>query len=131
QDKPRTFRITVDGNLPFGVTAKDIILEIIGQIGTDGATGYVVEYAGSTIRTLSMEGRMTICNMSIEAGARAGMIAPDEITFAYLQGRRHAARAGHWENAVAYWRTLSSDADAQFDRVVEIDAAGIAPCITW
>ena len=93
QSKPKTFRITVDGELPFGVTAKDIILDIIGRIGTDGATGYVIEYAGSAIRALSMEGRMTVCNMSIEAGARAGMIAPDETTFAYLKGRRFAPKA--------------------------------------
>jgi len=131
QDKPRTFRITVDGNLPFGVTAKDIILEIIGQIGTDGATGYVVEYAGSTIRTLSMEGRMTICNMSIEAGARAGMIAPDEITFAYLQGRRFSPRGAAWEDAVKYWRTLPSDPGAAYDRELHIDATSLAPRVTW
>src|SRR6201993_1832486 len=112
QDKPNTFRINVEGKLPNGVTAKDIILDIIGRIGTDGATGYVVEYAGSAIRALSMEGRMTICNMSIEAGARAGMIAPDEITFAYLQGRRLSPRGAAWEDAVKYWRTLPSDPGA-------------------
>ena len=131
QDRPRTFRITVDGNLPFGVTAKDIILEIIGQIGTDGATGYVVEYAGSTIRTLSMEGRMTICNMSIEAGARAGMIAPDETTFAYLRGRRLSPRGAAWEDAVEYWRTLPSDPGATYDRELHIDATSLAPRVTW
>ncbi len=131
QDKPKTFRITVDGNLPFGVTAKDIILEIIGQIGTDGATGYVVEYAGSTIRGLSMEGRMTICNMSIEAGARAGMIAPDETTFAYLQGRRFSPRGAAWEDAVEYWRTLPSDPGATYDRELHIDATRLAPRVTW
>src|ERR1700740_2559633 len=131
QDKPKTFRITVDGNLPFGVTAKDIILEIIGQIGTDGATGYVVEYAGSTIRALSMEGRMTICNMSIEAGARAGMIAPDETTFAYLRGRRLSPRGAAWEDAVEYWRTLPSDPDATYDRELHIDQATLAPRVTW
>jgi 3-isopropylmalate/(R)-2-methylmalate dehydratase large subunit len=131
QDKPKTFRITVDGNLPFGVTAKDIILEIIGQIGTDGATGYVVEYAGSTIRTLSMEGRMTICNMSIEAGARAGMIAPDETTFAYLRGRRLSPRGSAWEDAVEYWRTLPSDPGAIYDRELHIDATSLAPRVTW
>src|SRR5260221_12729277 len=100
QDKPKTFRITVNGDLPFGVAAKDTILAIIGQIGTDGAAGYVVEYAGSTIRALSMEGRMTICNMSIEAGARAGMIAPDETTFTYLRGRRFSPRDAAWEDAL-------------------------------
>jgi 3-isopropylmalate/(R)-2-methylmalate dehydratase large subunit len=131
QHKPRTFRITVDGNLPFGVTAKDIILEIIGQIGTDGATGYVVEYAGSTIRALSMEGRMTICNMSIEAGARAGMIAPDETTFAYLRGRRLSPRGAAWEDAVEYWRTLPSDPGATYDRELHIDATRLAPRVTW
>jgi 3-isopropylmalate/(R)-2-methylmalate dehydratase large subunit len=131
QDKPKTFRITVDGNLPFGVTAKDIILEIIGQIGTDGATGYVVEYAGSTIRTLSMEGRMTICNMSIEAGARAGMIAPDETAFAYLRGRRLSPRGAAWEDAVEYWRTLPSDPGATYDRELHIDATSLAPRVTW
>ena len=106
QSKPKTFRIAVEGELPHGVTAKDIILAIIGKIGTDGATGYVIEYAGSAIRALSMEGRMTICNMSIEAGARAGMIAPDETTFAYLKGRRFARRERTWDKAVAEWSKL-------------------------
>ena len=131
QGKPKTFRINVEGDLPFGVTAKDIILEIIGQIGTDGATGYAVEYAGSTIRALSMEGRMTVCNMSIEAGARAGMIAPDETTFAYLQGRRFSPAGGAWEEAVAHWRTLPSDPGATFDRELTIDATTLAPRVTW
>ena len=140
QDKPKTFRINVNGELPFGVTAKDMILDIIGRIGTDGATGYVVEYAGSAIRALSMEGRMTICNMSIEAGARAGMIAPDETTFAYLKGRRFApggplspasSNGDAWENAVAHWRTLATDADAVFDREMTIDATKLAPRVTW
>jgi len=131
QSKPKTFRITVDGDLPFGVTAKDIILDIIGRIGTDGATGYVVEYAGSAIRALSMEGRMTICNMSIEAGARAGMIAPDETTFAYLKGRRFAPKGAQWDEAVAHWRTLPSDPGAKFDRELIIDAATLAPAVTW
>ena len=107
QSKPKTFRITVDGDLPFGVTAKDIILDIIGKIGTDGATGYAVEYAGSVIRALSMEGRMTICNMSIEAGARAGMIAPDETTYAYLKGRRFSPAGAAWDEAVAHWKHAS------------------------
>jgi 3-isopropylmalate/(R)-2-methylmalate dehydratase large subunit len=113
------------------VTAKDLALGIIGQIGTDGASGHVIEYAGEAVSALTMEGRMTLCNMSIEAGARAGMIAPDETTFAYLGGRRYAPREAQWEAAVAYWQTLSSDPGAQYDRVVEIDAAGIAPCVTW
>ncbi len=132
QDKPKTFRINVEGDLPFGVTAKDIILDIIGRIGTDGATGYVVEYAGSAIRALSMEGRMTVCNMSIEAGARAGMIAPDETTFAYLQGPAlFACRCGSGTTAVAHWRTLPTDAGATFDRELHIDAATLAPAVTW
>jgi 3-isopropylmalate/(R)-2-methylmalate dehydratase large subunit len=131
QSKPKTFRIAVEGALPFGVTAKDIILDIIGRIGTDGATGYVVEYAGSAIRALSMEGRMTICNMSIEAGARAGMIAPDETTFAYLKGRRFAPKGAQWEEAVAHWRTLPSDPGAKFARELIIDAATLAPAVTW
>jgi 3-isopropylmalate/(R)-2-methylmalate dehydratase large subunit len=131
QDKPKTFRITVDGDLPFGVTAKDIILDIIGRIGTDGATGHVIEYAGSAIRALSMEGRMTVCNMSIEAGARAGMIAPDETTFAYLNGRRFCPQGAAWDEAVAHWRTLPSDLDAKFDRELHIDAATLAPAVTW
>jgi 3-isopropylmalate/(R)-2-methylmalate dehydratase large subunit len=131
QDKPKTFRITVDGELPFGVTAKDIILDIIGKIGTDGATGYAVEYAGSAIRALSMEGRMTICNMSIEAGARAGMIAPDETTFAYLMGRRFCPTGAAWDEAVAHWRTLPTDEGATFDRELHIDAATLAPAVTW
>jgi 3-isopropylmalate/(R)-2-methylmalate dehydratase large subunit len=131
QSKPKTFRITVDGELPFGVTAKDIILSIIGRIGTDGATGYAVEYAGSAIRALSMEGRMTICNMSIEAGARAGMIAPDETTFAYLKGRRFSPAGDAWDAAVAHWKTLPTDEGATFDREMHIDAATLAPAVTW
>jgi 3-isopropylmalate/(R)-2-methylmalate dehydratase large subunit len=131
QSKPKTFRITVDGELPFGVTAKDIILDIIGKIGTDGATGHVIEYAGSAIRALSMEGRMTICNMSIEAGARAGMIAPDETTFAYLKGRRFSPQGKAWDEAVGHWRTLPSDPGAIFDRELHIDAATLAPEVTW
>ncbi len=131
QGKPKTFRINVEGDLPFGVTAKDIILDIIGRIGTDGATGYVVEYAGSAIRALSMEGRMTVCNMSIEAGARAGMIAPDETTFAYLKGRRFSPAGTAWDGAVAHWRTLPTDPGAHFDRELTIDAATLAPAVTW
>jgi 3-isopropylmalate/(R)-2-methylmalate dehydratase large subunit len=131
QGKPKTFRINVEGELPYGVTAKDIILDIIGRIGTDGATGYVVEYAGSAIRTLSMEGRMTVCNMSIEAGARAGMIAPDETTFAYLKGRRFAPKDSAWDLAVEQWRALVTDIDAKFDREMTIDATKLSPSVTW
>jgi 3-isopropylmalate/(R)-2-methylmalate dehydratase large subunit len=131
QNKPRTLLVRTHGVLAEGVTAKDLALGIIGQIGTDGASGHVIEYAGEAIDALSMEGRMTLCNMSIEAGARAGMIAPDETTFAYLKDRRYSPREENWEKAVSHWRTLSSDPDARFDRVVEIDAAQIAPCITW
>ncbi len=131
QSKPKTFRINVEGDLPFGVTAKDIILDIIGRIGTDGATGYVIEYAGSAIRALSMEGRMTICNMSIEAGARAGMIAPDETTFAYLKGRRFVPKGAAWDEAVAHWRALATDEGATFDRELHIDATKLAPSVTW
>jgi 3-isopropylmalate/(R)-2-methylmalate dehydratase large subunit len=131
QAKAKTFRINVEGALPHGVTAKDIILDIIGRIGTDGATGYVVEYAGSAIRALTMEERMTICNMSIEAGARAGLIAPDETTFAYLKGRRFAPKGAAWDEAVAHWRTLRSDDGARFDRELTIDAAELAPSVTW
>jgi 3-isopropylmalate/(R)-2-methylmalate dehydratase large subunit len=131
QSKPKTFRIDVEGELPRGVTAKDIILAIIGQIGTDGATGCVVEYAGSAIRSLSMEGRMTVCNMSIEAGARAGMIAPDEKTFAYLQGRRFVPKDADWEKAVVEWSKLPSDPRAKFDRELVIDAAKLVPYVSW
>src|SRR5205823_5329489 len=130
QSKPRTLLINVRGALSEGVTAKDLALGIIGQIGTDGATGHVIEYAGAAVRSLSMEGRMTLCNMSIEAGARAGMIAPDETTFSYLKGRRYSPDE-KWEEAVRYWKTLPSDEGAQFDRVVEIDDTTIAPCVTW
>jgi 3-isopropylmalate/(R)-2-methylmalate dehydratase large subunit len=131
QDKPKTFRISVDGKLPYGVTAKDVVLHIIGEIGTAGATGYVVEYAGSAIRALSMEGRMTICNMSIEAGARAGMIAPDATTFAYLKGRRFSPKDAAWDEAVAHWSELGTDEGAIFDRELHIDAASITPTVSW
>ncbi|MGB6742731.1 MAG: 3-isopropylmalate dehydratase large subunit [Terracidiphilus sp.] len=131
QGKPQTFRIAVEGELPRGVTAKDIILAIIGQIGTDGATGCVIEYAGSAIRALSMEGRMTICNMSIEAGARAGMIAPDETTIAYLKGRRFSPKGEEWERAVEEWSKLPSDPGAKFDRELVIDAAALVPYVSW
>ncbi|MGA2672646.1 MAG: 3-isopropylmalate dehydratase large subunit [Terracidiphilus sp.] len=131
QSKPKTFRIAVEGELPTGVTAKDIILAIIGKIGTDGATGCVVEYAGSAIRALSMEGRMTICNMSIEAGARAGMIAPDATTLAYLKGRRFSPKGEAWERSVAEWSKLASDEGAKFDRELTIDAATLVPYVSW
>jgi len=131
QSKPKTFRIAVEGMLPRGVTAKDVILAIIGKIGTDGATGCVIEYAGTAIRGLSMEGRMTVCNMSIEAGARAGMIAPDETTFAYLNGLRHSPKGEAWDIAVREWRKLPSDPGAKFDRELTIDAATLAPYVSW
>ncbi|MFI1313635.1 3-isopropylmalate dehydratase large subunit [Streptomyces albidoflavus] len=129
--RPRTMAITVDGELPDGVTAKDLILAVITKIGTGGGQGYILEYRGSAIEKLSMEARMTICNMSIEAGARAGMIAPDETTFAYLKGRAHAPEGQGWDEAVAYWKTLRSDDDAVFDAEVVIDAASLAPFVTW
>lgn len=131
QKRAKNMRITVDGELPHGVTAKDIVLAIIGKIGTAGGTGYVMEYAGSTIRGLSMEGRMTVCNMSIEAGARAGLIAPDETTFEYLRGRPMAPKGADFDAAVAYWKTLPSDADAIFDVEIHMNAADIAPQVTW
>jgi len=131
QQKPRTMQVRVNGALPAGITAKDLALGIIGRIGTDGATGYVIEYAGEAVRELSMEGRMTLCNMSIEAGARAGMVAPDETTFAYLRGRRFAPVGQAWDQAVSYWSALPSDDGAVFDRVIEIKAASLAPAVTW
>jgi 3-isopropylmalate/(R)-2-methylmalate dehydratase large subunit len=131
QKPSKNMRITVNGKLPLGVTAKDVVLAIIGKIGTAGGTGHVIEYAGEAIRSLSMEGRMTVCNMTIEAGARAGLIAPDEITFDYLKGRPHSPKAGTWEQAVAFWRTLKSDPDAVFDREVTLDASEIEPQVTW
>jgi len=131
QRKPKNMRIVVDGTLAHGVHAKDVILAIIARIGTAGGVGHVIEYAGSTIRALGIEGRLTICNMSIEAGARAGMVAPDETTFAYLHGRPYAPKGADWDTALAYWGTLASDADAQFDREVSLDAAEVAPMVTW
>jgi 3-isopropylmalate/(R)-2-methylmalate dehydratase large subunit len=129
--KSKTMRIEVDGKLGRGVTAKDLILAIIGRIGTAGGTGYTIEYAGGTIRSLSMEGRMTICNMSIEAGARAGMVAVDDATIAYVKGRPLAPTGGMWDKAIAYWRTLTSDPGAKFDKVVKLDAQEIQPQVTW
>ena len=131
QKPAKNMRITVDGDLAPGVTAKDIILAIIGKIGTAGGTGHVIEFAGSAIRGLSMEGRMTICNMAIEGGARAGMIAPDEKTFAYLEGRPMAPLGDMWQKAVDYWRTLPSDADARYDTEIVLPASEIAPTVTW
>lgn len=131
QSKSKNMLVKVEGELPFGVTAKDVILAIINEIGTDGATGYVIEYAGSVFENLSMEGRMTVCNMSIEAGARAGLIAPDEKTFEYLKGKPFAPKGENWEKAVEYWRTLKTDEGAKFDKVVEIEAETLAPFVTW
>ena len=131
QQKAKNMRVTVDGKLPDGVTAKDITLAIIGETGTAGGTGHVLEYAGEAIRSLSMEGRMTLCNMAIEGGARAGMVAPDEKTFAYVKGRPRAPKGEAYEMAVAYWRTLFSDEDAHFDREVRLDAASLPPIVSW
>ena len=131
QPAARTLAITVDGDLPAGSTAKDVILAILGRIGTGGGIGHIAEYRGSAIRALSMEGRMTVCNMSIEAGAKAGLIAPDRTTFDYLQGRAHAPTGAAWDEAVAYWQTLATDEDAAFDREVRLDAAEIFPHVSW
>jgi len=131
QAKPRTMNVRVEGRLPVGVGAKDLILGIIGRIGTDGATGHVIEYTGDAVRGLTMEGRMTVCNMSIEAGARAGMVAPDATTFSYLRGRRHAPEGAAWETAVAHWQSLASDDDAAFDRTVAIDGGALEPMVSW
>lgn len=131
QKKAKNMLIQVDGKLPEGVTAKDIILAIIGEIGTAGGTGYVMEYAGEAIQALSMEGRMTICNMSIEGGARAGLIAPDETTFEYIKGRPKAPKGEAWDMAVEYWKSLRSDEGAHFDKVVTLDAANLPPIVTW
>ncbi|WP_374532652.1 3-isopropylmalate dehydratase large subunit [Phenylobacterium sp.] len=131
QKKAKNMRVTVDGTLAPGVGAKDIALAIIGEIGTAGGTGYVIEYAGEAIRGLSMEGRMTLCNLTIEGGARAGLVAPDQTTFDYMAGRLAAPKGGAWEMAKAYWTTLYSDEDAVFDREIVLDAASIAPLVTW
>jgi 3-isopropylmalate/(R)-2-methylmalate dehydratase large subunit len=131
QNQPKTFEVKIEGALPFGVTAKDIILALIAKIGVSGGIGYVLEYTGSTIRALDMESRMTICNMSIEAGARAGLIAPDETTFNYLKGRPHAPKGTAWDEAVAYWRSLPSDPGARYDRTITIDASTLSPMITF
>ena len=131
QKKAKNMRVTVDGVLPSGVTAKDIILAIIGEIGTAGGTGHVIEYAGEAIRALSMEGRMTVCNMSIEGGARAGMVAPDEKTFAYLQGRPKSPKGTNWDQAMHYWSHLKSDEGAHFDAEIRLDAAKLPPIVSW
>jgi len=131
QRRPKTMAVTVEGALPLGVTAKDVALGIIARIGVDGGRGHVIEYRGSTIRDLSMEGRMTVCNMTIEGGARAGMMAPDETTFAYVKGRPHAPADGRWEEAITHWKTLATDAGAHFDQEVTIDATRLEPYVTW
>src|ERR1700733_13190205 len=131
QVRPKTMAVTVEGELAPGVSAKDVALTVIGAIGTGGGIGHVIEYRGSAIRSLSMEGRMTLCNMSIEGGARAGLVAPDETTFEYVKGRDHAPSGQEWEDAVAYWRTLTTDEGAVFDKEVVLDAASISPHVTW
>ncbi|HVN50489.1 MAG TPA: 3-isopropylmalate dehydratase large subunit [Acidimicrobiales bacterium] len=131
QQRPGTMAVTVEGDLPAGVTAKDLILAVIGRIGTGGGIGSVIEYRGSAIRGLSMEGRMTVCNMSIEAGARAGLVAPDDTTFAYLEGRPHAPRGAAWEQALDAWRALPTDTGATFDEEVALDAAALEPYVSW
>ncbi len=131
QQPAANMRINVDGDLPLGVTAKDLILAVIGHIGVAGGTGHVIEYAGDAFRDLSMAGRMTVCNMSIEGGARAGLIAPDETTFGYLKGRPMAPKGAAWEQAVEHWKTLPSDADAQYDKEVSLAAGDVAPQVTW
>jgi 3-isopropylmalate/(R)-2-methylmalate dehydratase large subunit len=131
QRKPKAMEVRVDGELPMGVTAKDVALGIIGRIGIGGGVGHVIEYTGSAIRGLSMEGRMTVCNMSIEGGARAGMIAPDETTFAYLEGRSHAPKGSAWEQALEAWRELRTDPGATYDRTIVIDASSLVPHVTW
>ena len=130
-DRPKTMAVTVNGELPEGVTPKDVILAVIAKTGTGGGQGYMVEYRGSTFEQMSMEGRMTVCNMSIEWGARAGMIAPDETTFAYLKGRDHAPKGAEWDAAVAYWTSLRTDDDAEFDAEVTLDASTLTPYVTW
>jgi 3-isopropylmalate/(R)-2-methylmalate dehydratase large subunit len=131
QKRPKSMLVNVLGALPEGVTAKDLALGIIHQIGTDGGSGYAIEYRGPAISALSMDGRMTLCNLSIESGARSGMIAPDETTFAYIKGRKYAPKGEQWDRAVAYWRTLPSDAGAHFDRIVDFDASALQPWVTW
>ena len=131
QKKSKNLRINVSGQLPKGVTAKDVILKIIGTIGTAGGTGYVVEFAGDVIKNLSMEERMTVCNMTIEAGARAGLIAPDEKTFEYLKGKSMSPKGENWNKALKFWKTLYSDKDCSFDKEINIDGKEIEPLVTW
>src|SRR5213080_1089554 len=131
QAHAKNMLVEVNGSLGAGVSPKDVILAIIGKIGTAGGTGHVIEYGGSTFRSMSMEGRMTVCNMAIESGARAGLVAPDETTFEYVKGRAYAPKGGAWEQALAYWKTLPSDPGAHFDKKVSVDASGIAPHVTW
>jgi 3-isopropylmalate/(R)-2-methylmalate dehydratase large subunit len=131
QRKPKTLRVRIDGRLGAGVSAKDLILALIAKIGAAGAVGHVIEYAGSTLRALSMEGRLTVCNMSIEAGARAGMVSPDDTTFEYLAGKPHAPNGAEWERAVEKWRALATDDGARFDREASLDASAVAPMVTW
>jgi 3-isopropylmalate/(R)-2-methylmalate dehydratase large subunit len=131
QKPAKNMRVGVEGSLPLGVTAKDVILAIIGKLGTAGGTGYVIEYAGRAIREMTMEGRMTVCNMSIEAGARAGLIAPDETTFQYLEGRPYAPKGGAWDLALGQWRRLPSDKSANFDTRLDLLASDIPPMVTW
>ena len=131
QSRPKTMRITIDGELGKGVTAKDMALYMMSKMTTSGATGFFVEYAGSAVRNLSMEGRLTLCNLSIEMGARGGMVAPDEVTFEYIKGREHAPKGVDWDKAVSHWKTLKSDDDAVFDKEIRFDAADIQPMITY
>ena len=131
QKKAKNMLVEVAGEAALGVTAKDIILAIIGEIGTAGGTGHVIEYAGAAVRALSLEGRMTICNMSIEGGARAGLVAPDEKTFAYIEGRPRAPKGTAWEAAMLYWAGLVTDEDAHFDKIVRLDAANLSPIVSW
>ncbi|MEX2431448.1 MAG: 3-isopropylmalate dehydratase large subunit, partial [Dehalococcoidia bacterium] len=131
QSKPKTMEIRVNGKLAPGVTPKDVVLGIIGKIGTGGGVGYAIEYTGDVFRNMSMEGRMTVCNMSIEAGARTGMVAPDETTFAYLEGRQYTPKGADWDSAVERWKQLRTDSDARFDELVEFDAADLVPFVTW
>ena len=131
QKRPKTMSVTVDGDLPAGVTAKDVVLAIVGRLGTTGGVGHVIEYRGSAITSLSMEGRMTVCNMSIEAGARAGMVAPDDVTFAYLEGRPYAPKRQDWERALDAWRSLRTDDDATFDTEIHLDGPSLRPFVSW